>query len=117
LSRIRPGDANLRAATPAEKESTLMFRTPSLFGPLNSGFVDFSSGAPIDSLAESEARDVLARVSAAPAVDIVEKANEAAPSAVWAPASSARIRVVEALVLAAICGYFGFGLARTLAGF
>jgi len=93
-----------------------MFRTPSLLGPLNSGFVDFASGAPIDSLAESETRDVLARVSAAPAVDAGADAREAAPSAVWAPASSARIRVVEALVLAAVCGYFGFGMARTLAG-
>jgi hypothetical protein len=90
-----------------------MFRTPSLLGPLNSGFVDFSSGAPIDAPAESEARDVLARVSAAAAID----AGEAAPAAVWAPASSARIRIVETVVIAAICGYFGFGLARTLAGF
>jgi len=96
-----------------------MFRTPSLLGPLNSGFVDFASGAPIDSLAESEASDVLARVSAAPAVDGQEGegAREDLRSAVWAPASSARIRVVEALVVAAICAYFGFGLARTLAGF
>ncbi len=92
-----------------------MFRTPSLFGPLNSGFVDFASGAPIDSLAESEARDVLARVSAAPAVDAGEKVGEDAPSAVWVPPGSARIRVVEALVLAAVCAYFGFGLV-TLAG-
>ena len=94
-----------------------MLRTPSLLGPLNSGFVDFASGAPIDSLAESEARDVLARVSAAPAVDAGEGAREGLRSAVWAPASSARIRVVEAVVIAAICAYFGFGLARTLAGF
>ena len=94
-----------------------MFRTPSLLGPLNSGFVDFASGAPIDSDAESEARDVLARVSAAPLVDAGEEARQDVRGATWVPASSARIRVVEALVLAAVCGYFGIGLVRALAGF
>jgi len=112
-----------------------MFGTPSLLGPLNSGYVDFASGAPIESLAESEARDVvapgapteslaesetrdvIARVSAAPVVDAREETREDGRSAVWAPASSARIRVVEALVVAAICAYFAFGLARTLTGF
>jgi hypothetical protein len=32
------------------------------------------------------------------------------------PASSIGIRVVEGAVIAAICGYFAWGLVRTLAG-
>ena len=93
-----------------------MFRTPSLLGPLNSGFVDFASGAPIDSVAESEARDVLARVSAAPLVDAGAEARQDVRGAVWAPASSARIRVVEALLVAGVCAYFGFGLLSAVFG-
>ncbi|MEO8312600.1 MAG: hypothetical protein ABI520_15640 [Caldimonas sp.] len=96
-----------------------MLRTPSIFGPLNSGFVPFASGAPIDQATtvdvETETAEVIARVSAVPAVVSVEGA-EVAPSAAWAPASSARIRVVEALVVAAVCGYFGFGLLSTVFG-
>lgn len=101
-----------------------MLRTSSFLGPLNSGFVPFSSAAPGDALvdgetdvaeshaAEAEAVEVVARAAAAPTVEIHEHRTRA----VWAPASSARIRVVEGLVVAAICGYFGFGLLRTLAG-
>ena len=89
-----------------------MFRTPSLLGPLNSGFVDFAPAATGDSLAQAEAAEVLARAAAAPADDTLERA----PAAAWTPASSARIRTVEALVLAAVCAYFGFGLVRTFAG-
>lgn len=114
LSRIRPGDANDRAAKPVEKKEQ-MFRIPSVFGPLNSGFVPFSSGAPIDAPAEAETAKVIARVAAAPAIETFESA-EIAPRAAWAPASSARIRVVEALVVAAVCGYFGFGLLSTIVG-
>ncbi len=36
--------------------------------------------------------------------------------ATWAPRSSARLRVVEAIALAALCAYFGIGLALGLAG-
>jgi hypothetical protein len=114
LSRIRPGGANDRAAKPVEKKEH-MFRTPSVFGPLNSGFVPFSSGAPIDTSAEAETAKVIARVSAAPAVENFETA-EVAPRAAWAPATSTRIRVVEALVVAAVCGYFAFGLLSTIVG-
>jgi hypothetical protein len=96
-----------------------MLRTPSIFGPLNSGFVPFASGAPIDHPAsadvETETAEVIARVSAAPAPRLDDGAALAA-SATWAPASSARIRIVEALVVAAICGYFGFGLLGTIVG-
>ena len=118
LQRIPPGDANERGAKPVEQRD-FMLRTPSIFGPLNSGFVPFASGAPIDEAtaaeAETETAEVIARVSAVPAVVSVEGA-EVAPSAAWAPASSARIRVVEALVVAAVCGYFGFGLLSTVFG-
>jgi len=93
-----------------------MLRTPSIFGPLNSGFVPFASGAPIDETtaadAETETAEVIARVSA-PTVETIDTV-EAAPRAAWAPASSARIRVVEALVVAAVCGYFVFGLLGTV---
>ena len=98
-----------------------MLRTPSLFGPLNSGFVPFASGAPIDAAAEAqtETAEVIARVSAptvsARTVEIAEPV-EAGSSTAWAPASSARIRLVEALVVAGVCGYFGFGLLSTVIG-
>jgi hypothetical protein len=109
------GDANDRAAKPAEKKER-MLRTPSIFGPLNSGFVPFASGAPIDAAAEAktETAGLIERVSARS----VESAApvEVAPSAAWAPASSAQIRIVEALVVASACGYFGFGLLSTIFG-
>jgi hypothetical protein len=97
-----------------------MLRTPSIFGPLSSGFVPFSSAAPGDTLdevdaaesAHAEAAEVVARAAAAPSIAPVELA----PRAVWAPASAARIRLVEAAVAAAICAYFGYGLLRALAG-
>ena len=87
-----------------------MLRTPSIFGPLNSGFVPFASGAPIDAAAEAETEtaEIIERVSA-PTVETAAPV-EVAPRTAWAPASSARIRVVEALVVAGVCAYFGFGL-------
>jgi len=108
-----------------------MLRTSSFFGPLNSGFVPFSSAAPVDALAdrdladvadvesadldsaEAEAAAVVARAAALPAADRVAHAVVER----WAPASSTRIRIVEGAVVVAICGYFGWGLLRTLAGF
>jgi hypothetical protein len=116
LSRIRPGDANDRAAQSAEKKAQ-MLRTPSIFGPLNSGFVPFSSGAPIDETtesAEAATAEVIARAAAPATADL--QGSEVAPRTAWAPASSARIRIVESLVVAAVCGYFGFGLLSTLLG-
>jgi hypothetical protein len=108
-----------------------MLRTPSIFGPLNSGFVPFSPGAAVEvsdhgdgaeagasdvelreAAAGAEAAEVVARAAAAPA----REASAYEPVVPWAPASSARIRVVEGAVLAAICGYFGWGLLRTFAG-
>lgn len=94
-----------------------MLRTPSIFGPLNSGFVPFASGAPIDATAEveTETAEVIARAAAAPAVDAGESL-EVAQRQAWAPASSARIRIVEALVVAGVCGYFAFGLLGAVFG-
>jgi hypothetical protein len=99
------------------KKKERMLRTPSIFGPLNSGFVPFASGAPIDAAAEAETEtaEVIARVSALPTVEPSES-SLAAPRAAWAPAGSARIRAVEALVVAAVCAYFGFGLLSTIFG-
>lgn len=114
LSRIRPGGVDGRAAKPFEKKEP-MFRTPSVFGPLSSGFVPFSSGGTLDTSAEAETAKVIARVSAAPAAADLDTA-EVAPRTAWAPASSARIRVVEALVVAAVCAYFAFGLLGTIVG-
>ena len=114
LSRIPPATRTI-AETLEKKER--MLRTPSIFGPLNSGFVPFASGAPIDAAAkaETETAEVIARVSA-PTVETVLEPVEVAPSAAWAPASSARIRIVEALVVAGVCSYFGFGLLSTVFG-
>ena len=94
-----------------------MLRTPSIFGPLNSGFVPFASGAPIDAATEAETQtaEVIARVSAAPAVE-ASPSLDAAQRPTWAPAGSARVRVVEALVVAGVCGYFAFGLLSTVFG-
>jgi len=86
-----------------------MLRTPSILGPLNSGFVPFSPAA--DAGVDDEASEVIARAAAPAAEPVVF-----APAPVWAPTSSARIRVVEALGIAAICGYFGFALLRALFG-
>jgi hypothetical protein len=97
-----------------------MLRTSSFFGSLNSGFVPFASGAPIATPAELD--DVVAATAEAEAAEVVARAAAApvrmphAEVTPWAPASSARIRVVEGAVLAAICGYFGWGLLRTLTG-
>ena len=100
-----------------------MLRTSSIFGPLQSGFVPFASGAPIDAMveAETETAEIIARVST-PTVETFEVPVEApqpfglATSPAWAPASAARIRVVEALVVAGVCGYFSFGLLSTIFG-
>ena len=109
------GVSNDRVANVEKKDC--MLRTPSLFGPLNSGFVPFASGAPIDAAAEAETEtaEVIARAAAAPAAAAVES-EPAWPRAAWAPASSARIRIAEALVVAAVCGYFAFGLLSTAFG-
>jgi len=99
-----------------------MLRTSSIFGPLQSGFVPFASGAPIDAMVEAktETAEIIARVST-PTVETFEPVEAPQPfglatSPAWAPASAARIRIVEALVAAGVCCYFGFGLLSTIFG-
>jgi hypothetical protein len=115
-----PGPRARRVAKSTRKHRVL--RTPSFFGPLNSGFVPFPSAAPVDALAddaiaaetavaEVEAA-IVARAAAVPQVPALPRE----PLAPWLPASSARISVVESAVLAAVCGQFALGLLRTLAG-
>ena len=99
-----------------------MLRTPSIFGPLNSGFVPHSPAAAVDALADdaiaaeaaiAETADIVARAAAATPLG---EAPLAEPLVPWSPSSSAGIRLVEGAVLAAICGYFAWGLLTTLAG-
>lgn len=98
-----------------------MLRTPSIFGPLNSGFVPHSPAAAVDAIADdaiaaeaaiAETAEVVARAAALPA----SVAPLAEPIAPWVPSSSVGIRIVEGVVIAAICGYFAWGLLRALAG-
>jgi len=85
----------------------------------SAGLYDKGDYAGAAAEARTETAEVIARVSAptvsAPTVEIAEPV-EAASSTAWAPASSARIRLVEALVVAGVCGYFGFGLLSTVIG-
>jgi hypothetical protein len=99
-----------------------MLRTPSIFGPLNSGFLPQSPAAPVDALADdaiateaaiAESADVVARAAS---VSPESEAPLREPVAPWVPASSARILVVEGALVAALCGYFAWALVRTLAG-
>ncbi|HEX4236315.1 MAG TPA: hypothetical protein VH041_18660 [Caldimonas sp.] len=96
-----------------------MLRTSSLFGPVNSGFVPFASGAPVDAPAELDLNGDAAEAIAGEVV--ARAAAVAAPSYAdvtpWAPASSARIRIVEGAVIAALCAYFGWALLGTLGAF
>jgi len=121
LSRIRRRRETITPRNPTKKKER-MLRTSSIFGPLQSGFVPFASGAPIDAMveAETETAEIIARVST-PTVETFEPVEAPQPfglatSPAWAPASAARIRVVEALVVAGVCGYFGFGLLSTIFG-
>ena len=121
LSRIRRRRETITPRNPTKKKER-MLRTSSIFGPLNSGFVPFASGAPIDAMveAETETAEIIARVST-PTVETFEPVEAPQPfglatSPGWAPASAARIRIVEALVVAGVCGYFSFGLLSTIFG-
>ena len=104
-----------------------MLRTSSFLRPVSSGFVPFSTAAPGDAVVDAdadvdanaveldgraEAAEVVARAAAPLAAETIERRA----LAVWMPASSRRIRLVEGAVVAAICGYFAYGLLRTIAG-
>ena len=94
-------------------KSSLPFQTPS-------GFVAFDGGGGVEADAERVAAEAL-RVAAdvAPIGREALDAPVAAPaglrqSPTWAPASGARVRLVEGAVVAAICGYFALGFAGLL---
>ena len=89
--------------------------------PTPSGFVAFDGGGPVEAEAERVAADAL-RAAAANAEPTTGQASGTAvttpaglrQSPVWASSSGAGVRFVEAAVIAAICGYFGFGFAGVL---
>ena len=85
-------------------------RSTSLFVQPNSGFVPFSGGA-------THAGDLdvapIVRGFMAPARQ--GERTLVRPS-VWQPDTPSRVRRVETAVLAAICGYFTFGLGKLLLG-
>lgn len=88
-----------------------MVPNPSLLVRPHSGFVPFSSGGtPVGDLDEAVAPSANAVLPVEPPPGI-----GFAPAA-WEPATSKAARRVEAAVLAAICGYFTFGLGRLLLG-
>src|SRR4030095_200943 len=68
--------------------------------------------APAPGPGPAEPAEFAPRAAATPA----SEAPLAEPVAPWMPSSSASIRLVEGAVIAAICGYFAWGLLRTLAG-
>jgi len=98
-----------------------MFRTSSLLGAQNSGFVPFASGGTANGELD-EGVVAAGTTSTSPVADpAVEVAVSAAaetnastwrPSTAWAPPGANRVRFVEAAVLAAVCGYFSLGLLR-----
>ena len=98
-----------------------MFLKSSFPIPTPSGFVAFDGGGAVEADAERVAAGTL-RVAAANAEPMPRQASEAAvvapaglrQSPVWSPAGGAMVRRVEAAVIAAICGYFGFGFASLL---
>ncbi len=85
-------------------------RSTSLFVQPHSGFVPFSGGATL-----SGDLDVgpIVRGFMAPAKQ-TERAR-VLPN-VWQADAPSRVRRVETAVLAAICGYFTFGLGKLLLG-
>jgi len=107
-----------------------MLPNRSLLVPPNSGFVPFSGGGLPDDLLEHEP---VARAPRRPAPAVAEarpsapdlrseSLPEAAPlvvrpgtrSAPWTPSTTLAVRRVEMAVLAAMCGYFTFGLGKLL---
>ena len=96
-----------------------MFRTPSAFGALTSGFVALdsaASGHTRPTSRESCAAEVVAEAAAVPVLPADDSLAGARGGGGWTPPGSTHIRVVESLVLATICGYFAVGLVRVLAG-
>jgi hypothetical protein len=104
-----------------------MLRSPSLLGAQTSGFVPFGAGGSIhgdvdEAVRPASAEPALRGASAEPSIEALpspastEHATHAWRAATWAPGASARVRVVEAVVLAAIGGYFSLGLFKLAVG-
>jgi hypothetical protein len=88
-----------------------MFFKSSFSLPQTSGFVAFDGGGA----AETEVLHRAPKQADAVVVPRLEPELEAAAgwqgSRTWQPSTGALVRRVEGLVIAAICGYFAFGLA------
>jgi hypothetical protein len=88
-----------------------MLRNPSLLVQPTSGFVPFSTGASIaGDLDQAPACRVDVLHPGRPSARIEQRL------AGWEPVTATTSRRVEAAVLAAICGYFTFGLGKLLLG-
>lgn len=90
-----------------------MFLKSSFSLPQASGFVAFDGGGAADTEARRPApAPISADVVVSPRLEPeLEVAAEWQGSRTWQPSTGALVRRVEGLVIAAICGYFAFGLA------
>ena len=107
-----------------------MLPNRSLLVPPTSGFVPFSGGGLPDDVLEHEP---VARARRRPAPDFAElrafvpdvlpeasvdpaphEARAGMSQLAWQPATTLAVRRVEMGVLAAVCGYFTFGLGKVL---
>ncbi len=88
-----------------------MFLKSSFSLPQISGFVAFDGGGAAD----TEVRQRAPKQADAVVVPRLEPELEAAVewqgSRIWQPSTGMLVRRVEGLVIAAVCGYFAFGLA------
>jgi hypothetical protein len=106
-----------------------MLPNRSLLVPPTSGFVPFSGGGMPDEVLDHEpvtrvprrrAPDVAEAPPRVPAVlpealpAIAREARAGMRQVVWQPATTSVVRRVEMGVLAAVCGYFTFGLGKVL---
>jgi hypothetical protein len=94
-----------------------MLRKPSLIVQPTSGFVPFSGGGALDPSAPNLKRFTRAPIRAlAPAAVRAStvRNDQGIGRAVWEPGIASSVRGVEMAALAAICGYFAFGLGKLL---
>jgi hypothetical protein len=88
-----------------------MLRKSSLLLQPNSGFVPFSGGGTVD---EALLDAALARARAKAPTEVESTDLRGMRQMVWMPGTAVRVRGVEMAVIAAICGYFTFGLGKVL---
>lgn len=98
-----------------------MLRKSSLFVQPSSGFVPLSGGGTLDPNLRDAGPMMRARhdqTGEPTSESLVEGRVESSigmwQPAVWSPAAAARVRGAEMVVIAAICGYFTFGLGKVL---